>query len=403
MSLLSPGNDDRRNYVVFNIETTSLDLARAEIVELAAVRIDGSGRVIGEPFEQLIRVRQIPRELSKLTGIRALDLKDALPIDEALQSFQSWLRPDDVLVGHNAIDFDLAVMNRHAAQHGLDTICLSCADTLQLAPRYVPNLSHRLGDLAKSFGVPERPHHRALPDVLTTVDVFTHLRGIRAGQMAARAFDVALPLVAASILLADVPIGPDNQMLLNAGARRLRSWPEHPLAQAGADLIGSDWTECERRLLAIRDSREEEAWNNFADEWLEHIRRHLSLRPNMSLAELSSHLSLTAGSAASTLDDLVTMMSIHASKGKEWETVVITAVESDQFPSASSLTDDEIAEGERLLYVGVTRAKDRLALFYCHRRGEHRYSPHPLLDRFPEDADIVHRMYKGSREPTAMS
>jgi superfamily I DNA/RNA helicase len=123
----------------------------------------------------------------------------------------------------------------------------------------------------------------------------------------------------------------------------------------------------------------------------------------MSLAELSSHLSLTAGSTVSPSDDLVTMMSIHASKGKEWETVVITAIESDQFPSTSSPSEEEIAEGERLLYVGVTRAKDRLALFYCHRRGEHSHSPHPLLDRFPADERIVTRIYKRTTEPAGVS
>ena len=403
MSLLSTDRVDPRTYVVFDIETTSLDLARAEIVELAAVRIDGSGRVIGEPFEQLIRVRHVPRELSKLTGIQGRDLKDAPPIGEVLQSFQTWLRPDDVLVGHNAVEFDLAVINRHAAQQGLDAICQPCIDTLPLARRYVPDLSHRLGDLANSFGVAERPHHRALPDVWTTVDVFLHLRGIRARHMAARAFDDALPLVAASILVANTPIGPDNQALLDAGARRLRSWPGNPLARSGAECIGQHWTECERRLLATRESREEEAWNDFATEWLENIRRHLALRPNMSLAELSSHLSLTAGSTASPSDDLVTMMSIHASKGKEWETVVIVAVESDQFPSTSSPTEEEVAEGERLLYVGVTRAKDRLALFYCHRRGENRHFPHPLLERFPVDERIVNRIYKRIREPAGIS
>jgi DNA polymerase III epsilon subunit-like protein len=403
MSLLETNSVDPRTYVVFDIEATSLDLARAEIVELAAVRIDGFGQAIGEPFEQLVQVRHVPRELSKLTGIQGRDLRDAPPIGEVLQSFLSWLRPDDVLVGHNAIEFDLALINRHAAQQGLDAICQPCIDTLPLARRYVPDLSHKLGDLAKSFVVPERPNHRALPDVRTTVDVFLHLRGIRARQMSVRAFDDALPIVAASILLSKLPVGPDNQALLNAGTRRLRSWPENPLARAGSALLGPSWNECERQLLATRDSREEEAWNDFANEWLENIRRHLALRPHMSLAELCSHLALTAGSATSSSDDLVTMMSIHASKGKEWETVVITAVESDQFPSMSSPSEEEIAEGERLLYVGVTRAKDRLALFYCHRRGEHRHFPHPLLEKFPADERIVNRIYKRMREPAGIS
>ena len=64
---------------------------------------------------------------------------------------------------------------------------------------------------------------------------------------------------------------------------------------------------------------------------------------------------------------------------------------------------DDIAEGERLLYVGVTRAKDRLALFYCHRRGEHRHSPHPLLEKFPEDEQIVSRIFKRTQEPAVVS
>ena len=70
-------------------------------------------------------------------------------------------------------------------------------------------------------------------------------------------------------------------------------------------------------------------------------------------------------------DDKITLMSLHASKGLEYDNVYLTGMNEGIFPSYQSLISDdsnEIEEERRLCYVGVTRAKKQLFLTCARRR-----------------------------------
>ncbi|MGV3486677.1 MAG: ATP-dependent helicase [Planctomycetaceae bacterium] len=67
--------------------------------------------------------------------------------------------------------------------------------------------------------------------------------------------------------------------------------------------------------------------------------------------------------------DRVTLMTLHASKGLEFPVVFIIGVEDDLIPHFRSKEDDaQLEEERRLLFVGITRAQERLQLSYCKRR-----------------------------------
>jgi DNA helicase II / ATP-dependent DNA helicase PcrA len=68
--------------------------------------------------------------------------------------------------------------------------------------------------------------------------------------------------------------------------------------------------------------------------------------------------------------DLVTVMTLHAAKGLEFACVYIMAVEENVLPHSRSKDDPmQLEEERRLLFVGITRAKDRLQLSYAKSRG----------------------------------
>ncbi|VWL85634.1 ATP-dependent helicase [Oceanivirga miroungae] len=79
-------------------------------------------------------------------------------------------------------------------------------------------------------------------------------------------------------------------------------------------------------------------------------------------------------SLSSSLDDMsdnsvVKLMTIHSSKGLEFETVFLAGFESGLFPNSKSLEDEnEIEEERRLLYVALTRAEKELYLTYSKSR-----------------------------------
>ena len=87
-------------------------------------------------------------------------------------------------------------------------------------------------------------------------------------------------------------------------------------------------------------------------------------------------------------NDRVTLMTMHAAKGLEFPRVFIIGVEDDLLPhKRSKESESEVEEERRLLFVGITRAKEWLQLSCCKRRavrGDVRpVIPSPFLNELP--------------------
>jgi superfamily I DNA/RNA helicase len=83
-------------------------------------------------------------------------------------------------------------------------------------------------------------------------------------------------------------------------------------------------------------------------------------------------VALSTSSEVEPARDRVNLLTLHATKGLEFSRVYIVGVEDCQLPGWGALTfgrDDEIREARRLLYVGMTRARDRLVLTRVDVRG----------------------------------
>jgi DNA helicase-2/ATP-dependent DNA helicase PcrA len=79
------------------------------------------------------------------------------------------------------------------------------------------------------------------------------------------------------------------------------------------------------------------------------------------------------------------MMSVHSAKGLEWPLVFLLGVEAGQFPAYWTQTPDEEAEERRLLYVGMTRARQRLCLLWSRSTRDHAQRLSPFLDAVPAE------------------
>jgi hypothetical protein len=87
--------------------------------------------------------------------------------------------------------------------------------------------------------------------------------------------------------------------------------------------------------------------------------------------DLLSRAALSTSAGVDTHPNRVNLLTLHSTKGLEFSRVYIIGVENQQLPGWKALEEnmeEEIQEARRLLYVGMTRAKDRLILTRAERR-----------------------------------
>ena len=112
---------------------------------------------------------------------------------------------------------------------------------------------------------------------------------------------------------------------------------------------------------------------------------------NNALGEFLTQVSLV--SDIDGMDEIannVTLMTLHSSKGLEFPIIFLAGCDEGIFPSAKcSDTLSELEEERRLMYVGVTRAEQKLYLITAKRRqmwGEYKYyTPSRFLDEIPSN------------------
>jgi len=109
------------------------------------------------------------------------------------------------------------------------------------------------------------------------------------------------------------------------------------------------------------------------------------------LAAFLTHAALEAGdNQAQAGEDAIQLMTVHASKGLEFDAVFISGLEEGLFPHENAMNDfDGLEEERRLMYVAITRARKRLYLSHSQTRmlhGQTRYNlKSRFLDELPEE------------------
>lgn len=106
-----------------------------------------------------------------------------------------------------------------------------------------------------------------------------------------------------------------------------------------------------------------------------------------ALISFLTHASLEAGDyEASVNDDALQLMTVHAAKGLEFDCVFLGGLEEGLFPHENSLSDFAgIEEERRLMYVAITRARQRLYLSYAAQRMLHGQTRYGIVSRFLDE------------------
>lgn len=134
-------------------------------------------------------------------------------------------------------------------------------------------------------------------------------------------------------------------------------------SQVRAVLSGEGWTnQPPAGSGAVR-----ERWESLAA--LVHLAHDFAAaKQGATLGDLVAELDERASAQHAPTVQGVTLASLHSAKGLEWDVVFLVAVAEGMMPITYAKTDEQIEEERRLLYVGVTRAREHLGVSWALSR-----------------------------------
>ncbi len=185
-----------------------------------------------------------------------------------------------------------------------------------------------------------------------------------------------------------------------AAGKRLIAFTEG-IRRLRADMSELNLIDLTKRILDFSglipyysaDTQEDEDAKENISELINNITQYVEDKEkNDEIPTLSSFLSDAAlQTDADTEEDVneekVSIMTVHASKGLEFDYVFIVGAEEELFPSPRCVADDEIEEERRLMYVAITRAAKRCFILYTKSRLRFGKTIFPQKSRFISEID----------------
>ena len=174
-------------FVVFDSETTGLDLTKNRLLSIAGVGMHGSDVQLDDTFGAMVAQPDVGgSDAAVIHGLISHDLADGLPEDEAAAAFLAFAG-DAVLVAHHAA-FDMRMLEKAIAPYRGAKVWNPSVDTAQLARRVEVSAmtsnqargaeqqsDYQLDRLVERYGIDISERHTAAGDALATALLFQRL------------------------------------------------------------------------------------------------------------------------------------------------------------------------------------------------------------------------------------
>lgn len=353
---------DSGSIIVFDTETTGLVPGEDEIIEIGAMKLE-QGRVTGE-FHRLLRNTVPVGDSEKVHHISDERLREeGIDPKRALREFAKFAS-GSVLVGHNVM-FDVRMLHAAAEMHEVPVDVGERADTWELARRFIGGEGLALEKLAERYDLTP-PSHRAMDDVRTTVELLAKLMpfvqagaGARRGivQRHRRAFEPVAERLA--------------RYEARIGRQRPAALLQHVVEDSG---------------LLDHYAREPQRVQNLEELPSVFARYDMDEMPSRAALEAVVQFAALARNIDQLDDDVdkVRIVTVHSSKGLEFDAVFVAGMCEYEFPSGPVIRSGDFTEEWRVFYVAVTRARKRLYLSNYSRNDRGRETtPSRFLEAIP--------------------
>lgn len=360
-----------KEIVVFDTETTGLNVFTDDIIQIAAMKVKNGVLVPGSELDIIIETdKQIPETLKdgypnpmvkeyerRKNGIRNNHFEYFLTAQEAFEMFVNYIG-DDELLGHN-VNYDVHILENNLRRRtsGIQFTTPTFWDTLKISRMLDPNLrKHNLEGLLEIYGLEGVNSHNALDDIKATKSLMSYC------------YSKILPLIQQQkdfLYLEEIK---------RVQKRLLKNY--YPLYKHTKDKLYSpnicDENTFDYEFKYIYDSMLEKNYIKAIERFdymcalfdkvvidkekdiyfNQQLVNHLYEFRTFNEADLYQN---------GIIKERIHIMTIHKSKGLEFDNVLIYNVSSGVFPHYRSKTPDEDA---RVLYVGMSRAKKRIYITY---------------------------------------
>ena len=355
--------------VVFDTETTGLNVFQDDIIEIAAIRIKG-GEVVGEPLDLYIETDKpiLPMLGDKENPMYAIyhekmSTGELLSPSDALRRFLAYVGTSPIL-GHNA-NYDYNILDNNLQRYCNDTMQahdIRCFDSLKLIRLLAPSLhSYKLESLLETFQLAGVNSHQAIDDVKATVSLVRLCAEKAREKQAQQAAFIRHPKV-------------------------------KPFANVLHSNYGERYREAVNRLYKLSTDHEpalvselSAAYNAFRSDGLindiprlDYILRYLridmltdepvanALAPQLSqyIMDINTLKEADFCNSKSILERIY-VTTVHKAKGLEFDNVIIFDAADGRYPNAYNKTKQQDEEDARKFYVAMSRAKRRLFIAYA--------------------------------------
>ena len=355
--------------VVFDTETTGLNVFQDDIIEIAAIRIKG-GEVVGEPLDLYIETDKpiLPMLGDKENPMYAIyhekmSTGGLLSPSDALQRFLAYVGTSPILA-HNA-NYDYNILDNNLQRYCNDTMQahdIRCFDSLKLIRLLAPSLhSYKLESLLETFQLAGVNSHQAIDDVKATVSLVRLCAEKAREKQAQQAAFIHHPKV-------------------------------KPFANVLRSNYGERYREAVNRLYKLSTDHEpalvselSAAYNAFRSDGLindiprlDYILRYLridmltdetvanALAPQLSQYVMDINTLKEADFCNSkSILERIYVTTVHKAKGLEFDNVIIFDAADGRYPNAYNKTKQQDEEDARKFYVAMSRAKRRLFIAYA--------------------------------------
>lgn len=169
--------NNQKRYVVFDTETTGLDVRRDVILSVGAVAISGNSIVVNDYFEVFVEQDVFKSESVPIHGILKEGKEKKLTENEAVVKFLDFVK-DSTLVGHH-VRFDVNMVNAALQRMGLGKLKNRSMDTdiMYQKNKGLPEDQHfSLDELCQIFKIEKSDRHTAAGDAFITALIFLRLK-----------------------------------------------------------------------------------------------------------------------------------------------------------------------------------------------------------------------------------